>query len=41
LQYWVLNSGHHTCYAGILPLEPLCQPLNLLDAISLPASSPT
>jgi hypothetical protein len=23
-----LNSGHHICYAGALPLEPLCQPLS-------------
>jgi hypothetical protein len=21
-QYWGMNSGRHTCYAGALPLEP-------------------
>jgi hypothetical protein len=26
LRYWGLNSGLHTCEAGGLPLEPLCQP---------------
>jgi hypothetical protein len=26
LWYWNLNSGLWTCYAGALPLEPLCQP---------------
>jgi hypothetical protein len=25
LYYWVLNSGHHGCEAGTLPLEPFHQ----------------
>jgi hypothetical protein len=44
-QYWGLNWGPHTCYAGALSLEPLHQPIPLhpqvTDSASLHLLSPS